>query len=162
VLVGASRNATSIDSISQERFASPFWPSGEKENEARKAATYLVRRCCKQTLLETVKILGLGSYGAVGWCYHGVQSKMEKGGKFKSELDSMAVDICQRKNLTSSFFSKASQRQKLAQNLKQCRQIRGENPLCSGKARIYFLFAPFPYFVSRLWCVTDIRIADIR
>jgi len=37
-----------------------------KENEARKVAMYLVGRRCDQTLSETAKLFGLGSYGAVG------------------------------------------------------------------------------------------------
>ena len=47
-----------------------------KENEARKVAMYLVRRCWDQTLQETARIFGLGSYGAVGWC---CQEDMEFG-----------------------------------------------------------------------------------
>ena len=35
-----------------------------KENEARKVAMYLVRHCCGQTLRETARLFGLGSYGA--------------------------------------------------------------------------------------------------
>ena len=44
-----------------------------KENEARRVAMYLVRRCCEQTLGETAKLFGLGSYGAVGWAATGLR-----------------------------------------------------------------------------------------
>jgi len=36
-----------------------------KENEARKVAMYLVRRCCDQTLSETARLFGLGRYKAI-------------------------------------------------------------------------------------------------
>lgn len=68
-----------------------------KENEARKVAMYLVRRCCDQTLNETAKLFGLGSYGAVGWSCHGVQTKMEREKKFRDRIESLAAEICQQK-----------------------------------------------------------------
>jgi len=68
-----------------------------RENEARKVAMYLVRRCCDQTLQETARFFGLGSYGAVGWGCHGVQSKMQKEKKFRDQIDSVADEICQQK-----------------------------------------------------------------
>ena len=39
-----------------------------KENEARRVAMYLVRRCCDRTLEETVQLFGIESYGTVSWC----------------------------------------------------------------------------------------------
>ena len=68
-----------------------------KENEARKVAMYLVRRCCDQTLQETAGLFGLGSYGAVGWGCHGVQTKMEREKKFRDQIESIVVEICQQK-----------------------------------------------------------------
>jgi putative transposase len=68
-----------------------------KENEARKVAMYLVRRCCDQTLTETARLFGLGSYGAVGWGCHAVQARMEKEKKFKDGVESLAANICQQK-----------------------------------------------------------------
>jgi chromosomal replication initiation ATPase DnaA len=56
-----------------------------RENEARKVAMYLVRRCCDQTLKETARLFGLGSYGAVGWGCHQVQTKMEKEKRFENK-----------------------------------------------------------------------------
>jgi REP-associated tyrosine transposase len=69
-----------------------------KENEARKVAMYLVRRCCDQTLMETARLFGLGSYGAVGWCCHGVQTKMQKERRFKERVEKLAQDLGQQKN----------------------------------------------------------------
>ena len=67
-----------------------------KENEARKVAMYLVRRCCDQTLKETARLFGLGSYGAVGWGCHGVQSKMQNNKNFRDKIESLGNDICQQ------------------------------------------------------------------
>jgi chromosomal replication initiation ATPase DnaA len=60
-------------------------------------AMYLVRHCCDQTLLETARLFGLGSYGAVGWCCHGVQTKMEKERRFRERVEKLARDIGQQK-----------------------------------------------------------------
>jgi putative transposase len=68
-----------------------------KENEARKVAMYLVRRCCDQTLKETARLFGLGSYGAVGWCCHGIQTKMQKERRFKERIEKLARAIYQQK-----------------------------------------------------------------
>jgi putative transposase len=68
-----------------------------KENEARKVAMYLIQRCCDQTLQETARVFGLGSYGAVSWCCHGVKSKMAKDEKFRSQVARLAGEISQQK-----------------------------------------------------------------
>jgi putative transposase len=47
-----------------------------RENEARKVAMYLVRRCCDRTLKETAQLLGVRSYEKVGWASHRIQSKV--------------------------------------------------------------------------------------
>jgi putative transposase len=68
-----------------------------KENEARKLAMYLVRRCCDQTLSETARVFGLGSYGAVGWGCNAIQTRMEKEQKFRHRMESLVANICQQK-----------------------------------------------------------------
>ena len=68
-----------------------------KENEARKVAMYLVGRCCDQTLSETAKLFGLGSYGAVGWGCHAVKGKMEREKRFRDQIENMAAEVCQQK-----------------------------------------------------------------
>ena len=62
-----------------------------KENEARKVAMYLVRRCCDQTLGETARLFGLESYGAVGWSCHGVKTKMEREKRFRNRIERIAT-----------------------------------------------------------------------
>jgi hypothetical protein len=57
----------------------------------------LVRRCCDHTLRETARLFGSGSYGAVGWCCHGVQTKMQKERRFKERVEKLARDLCQQK-----------------------------------------------------------------
>ncbi len=68
-----------------------------RENEARKVAMYLVRRCCDQTLKETARLFGLESYGAAGWGWHAVRSKMEREKNFRDQIERIAADICQQK-----------------------------------------------------------------
>jgi chromosomal replication initiation ATPase DnaA len=58
-----------------------------KENEARKVAMYLVRRCCDQTLTATARLFRVGSYGAVGWSCHGIKIKMEQEKKFRKQIE---------------------------------------------------------------------------
>jgi chromosomal replication initiation ATPase DnaA len=58
-----------------------------RENEARKVAMYLVRRCCDRTLEEMAQVFGVRSYGTVGWTSHGVQSKVEGKKEFRDRLE---------------------------------------------------------------------------
>jgi chromosomal replication initiation ATPase DnaA len=67
-----------------------------KQNEARKVAMYLVRRCCDRTLSETARLFGLGSYGAVGWGCHGVRTRMEREKKFRDRIEKIATAIDQQ------------------------------------------------------------------
>jgi REP element-mobilizing transposase RayT len=64
-----------------------------KENGARKVAMYLVTRCCDTTLQETASLFGLKSYGAVGWCCHGIQAKMATDKRFKNQLEKIREHI---------------------------------------------------------------------
>jgi putative transposase len=68
-----------------------------QENEARKVAMYLVRRCCERTLGATARLFGLGSYGAVGWGCHGIRARMEREKKFRDRIEALAAEICQQK-----------------------------------------------------------------
>jgi len=68
-----------------------------KENEARKVAMYLVRRCCDRTLGETARLFGLASYGTVGWGCHAVKTRMEREKKFRDRIERIAAEICQQK-----------------------------------------------------------------
>jgi hypothetical protein len=64
----------------------------------------LDKHCCDQTLRETARPFGLGSYGAVGWCCYGVQTKKEKG--FRDQIERLVREFCQQK--TSSLSSDPS------------------------------------------------------
>lgn len=68
-----------------------------RENEARKVAMYLVRRCCDRTLEETAQLFGVRSYGTVGWASHGVQSKVEGEREFRDRLEKIIQRIYQPK-----------------------------------------------------------------
>jgi chromosomal replication initiation ATPase DnaA len=68
-----------------------------RENEARKLAMYLVRRCCDRTLEETAKLFGVGSYGTVAWACHRVQSKVEGERGFRDRLEKIFQKIHQPK-----------------------------------------------------------------
>jgi chromosomal replication initiation ATPase DnaA len=70
-----------------------------RENEARKVAMYLVKRCCDRTLEETAKLFGVGSYGTVGWACHGVQSKVAGEREFRDRIEKIIQRIYQP-NLT--------------------------------------------------------------
>jgi Bacterial dnaA protein helix-turn-helix len=68
-----------------------------RENEARKVAMYLVRRCCNRTLEETAQLFGVRSYGTVGWASHGVQSKVKGEREFRDRLEKIIQRIYQPK-----------------------------------------------------------------
>jgi hypothetical protein len=68
-----------------------------EENEARKVAMYLVRRCCDRTLQETARLFGVGSYGAVGWACHGIESKLQAEKKLKKRIERITTSIYQQK-----------------------------------------------------------------
>ena len=68
-----------------------------RENEARKVAMYLVRRCCDRTLEETAKLFGVRSYGTVGWACHRVQSKVEGERAFRGRVQKIIQSIHQQR-----------------------------------------------------------------
>jgi REP element-mobilizing transposase RayT len=67
------------------------------ENEARKVAMYLVRRCCDRTLQETARLFGVGSYGAVGWACHGIEAKLKEDSKLSDRIERIERAIYQQK-----------------------------------------------------------------
>jgi hypothetical protein len=68
-----------------------------RENEARKVAMYLVRRCCDRTLEETAMLFGVRSYGTVGWACYRVQSKVEEEREFRGRVEKIIQRIYQPK-----------------------------------------------------------------
>jgi REP element-mobilizing transposase RayT len=68
-----------------------------EQNEGRKVAMYLVRRCCDRTLQETARFFGVSSYGAVGWACHGVEAKLGTEKKLRRRIETITATIYQQK-----------------------------------------------------------------
>jgi REP element-mobilizing transposase RayT len=66
-----------------------------KENEARKVAMYLVRRCCDRTLPEIAKYFGTGSYSAVTWSCRQIEARMAREKKLRDWIKKIAASIHQ-------------------------------------------------------------------
>ena len=66
-----------------------------RENEARKVAMYLVKRCCDRTLPEIANYFGTKGYASVSWNCRVVESKMAKERKFKDQIEKIAASINQ-------------------------------------------------------------------
>jgi len=66
-----------------------------RENEARKVAMYLVKRCCDRTLSEVAEYFGTGSYSAVSWSCRAIEAKMAKEKKLKDRIEKIAASIHQ-------------------------------------------------------------------
>jgi REP element-mobilizing transposase RayT len=64
-----------------------------RENEARKVAMYLVRRCCDRTLTEMASYFGTGSYAAVSWSCRMIESKMAKEKTVRDRIEKIAASI---------------------------------------------------------------------
>lgn len=64
-----------------------------RENEARKVAMYLVKRCCDRTLSEMANYFETGSYSAVSWSCRAIESKMAKERKFRDRIDKITASI---------------------------------------------------------------------
>ena len=64
-----------------------------RENEARKVALYLVKRCCDRTLPQIAQYFRIGSYSAVSWSCRAIQSKMAKEKKFRDRIEKISANI---------------------------------------------------------------------
>ena len=64
-----------------------------RENEARRVAMYLVKRCCDRTLPEIAEYFGTNVYATVNWNCWVVESKMAKETKFKDRIEKIAASI---------------------------------------------------------------------
>ena len=64
-----------------------------RENEARKVAMYLVKRCCDRTLPAIAEYFGTNGYATVSWNRRIVESKMAKEMKFKDRIEKIAAII---------------------------------------------------------------------
>ncbi len=68
-----------------------------RENEARKVAMYLVKRCCDRTLPEMAEYFGIGSYSAVSWSCRAIESKIAKEKKLRDRIEKITTSIHQLK-----------------------------------------------------------------
>jgi putative transposase len=66
-----------------------------RENEARKVAMYLVKRCCDRTLPEMAKDFGVGSNSTVSWSCRVIEARMIKEKKFRDRIERIVVSINQ-------------------------------------------------------------------
>jgi chromosomal replication initiation ATPase DnaA len=64
-----------------------------RENEARKVAMYLVKRCCDRTLPEIADYFGTNGYATISWNCRVLESKMAKDMKFKDRIEKIAASI---------------------------------------------------------------------
>ena len=65
------------------------------ENEARKLAMYLIKRCCDRTLGEIAVYCGAGSYATVSWSCRWIEAKMIQDQRFRDRVERMAKRIQQ-------------------------------------------------------------------
>ena len=68
------------------------WTRG-RENEARKVALYLVKRCCDRTLPEVAEHFGIGNYSTVSWSCRGIETRMAKEKKFRDRIEQIIAII---------------------------------------------------------------------
>ena len=66
-----------------------------QENEARKVAMYLVRRCCDRTLGEVAMDFGVGSNSTVSWSCRVIEARMIKEKKFRDRIEKIVAGISQ-------------------------------------------------------------------
>jgi chromosomal replication initiation ATPase DnaA len=65
-------------------------------NEPRRVGMYLVKELCDLKLHDRAERFGIGSYGAVGWACHGVESRMKSDARFCDRVGSIR-QYCQQK-----------------------------------------------------------------
>ena len=64
-----------------------------RENEARKVALYLVKRCSDRTLTEMAEYFGIGNYSTVSWNCRAIESQMAKDKKLRDHIERLAASI---------------------------------------------------------------------
>ena len=64
-----------------------------RENEARKVALYLVKRCCDRTLPEMAKYFGIGNYSTVSWNCRAIESRMTKDKRLRDRIEQIIASI---------------------------------------------------------------------
>jgi REP element-mobilizing transposase RayT len=64
-----------------------------RENEARKVALYLIKRCCDRTLPEIADYFGIGNYSTVSWSCRTVAAQMAKEKNFRDRIEKIMTSI---------------------------------------------------------------------
>ena len=64
-----------------------------RENEARKVALYLIKRCCDRTLPEIAEYFGIGNYSTVSWSCRTVAAQMSREKNFRDRVERIIASI---------------------------------------------------------------------
>jgi REP-associated tyrosine transposase len=64
-----------------------------RENEARKVALYLVKRCCDRPLPEMAEYFGIGNYSTVSWNCRAIESQMADDKKLRNRIGKMVANL---------------------------------------------------------------------
>ena len=70
-----------------------FGAARGRENEARKVALYLVKRCRDRTLPEMAEYFGIGNYSTVSWSCRAIASQMAKEKNLRDRIARIMVSI---------------------------------------------------------------------
>jgi len=72
-----------------------FHTTRGRQNEARKVALYLIKRCCDRTLPEIAEYFGIGNYTTVSWSCRAIASQMAKEKNFRERIGKIMASIHQ-------------------------------------------------------------------
>src|SRR6266542_7000058 len=64
-----------------------------RENEARKVALYVIKRCCDRTLPEIAEYFGIGNYSTVSWSCRTVAAQMSREKNFRDRDERIIATI---------------------------------------------------------------------
>jgi putative transposase len=64
-----------------------------RENEARKVALYLIKRCCDRTLPEIAEYFGIGNYSTVSWSCRAVTARMSREKNFRERIIANIIQL---------------------------------------------------------------------
>ena len=66
-----------------------------RQNEVRKVALYVIKRCCDRTLPEIAKYFGIGNYSTVSWSCRTVAARSSKEKNFRDRLERIITKVTQ-------------------------------------------------------------------
>jgi chromosomal replication initiation ATPase DnaA len=62
-----------------------------RENEARKVALYLIKRCCDRTLPEMAEYFGIGNYSTISGNCRAIESQMARDKKLRDRIEKVVA-----------------------------------------------------------------------